>query len=397
MRILFINHVFPGIFGPLAAALASDPGNDVIFASIHSKRDFAIPGVRHMVLPPVRGDRAGRAGKNAFNDAGMALTLALQTGRQALQAFRRLRESGFVPDMVLSFAGEASALFWQEAFPRAFRVCWSDGEPAQPGRTAQGAGLARHLLHCRQALDSDLCVSLTAGQPSLTGLRLTGGADLPHAVDTVFFCPGAATPPEALCAGTAVEECVLFCVGSHSLASAGLPDRLAALLEARPHCHIFLLCGSLTPAPLWAEACAALPHRERLHLPGGLSLAEYRALLRTARLVVFPHRGDVPPAPLLEAMSCGTAVLLPADMPPSPLLRPGRDMLLAQGPHPEAALLAQAPLLEAVGKHARQTVLASFDRKIVLPQHVRLLRQAHAAWQREQGQAAPAAPHDDAE
>lgn len=380
MRILFVNHVYPGIFGPLAAALAAEPGHEVLFASIYSKRDFALPGVRHMVLPPVRTDRGGRGAKNAFADAGVALNVALNVGKQSLRAFFCLRESGFVPDMVLALSGEAAALYWQEAFPEAFRVSWHEGELALPGHAARGSGLARHLLQCRQALGSDLAVSLTPGLRSLSGLRLTAGADLPLAVDTHLFSPGEVAARDLPAPAGPEEEIVLYGVGGHSLADADLPGRMAALLEARPRCRLFLLCGSPALAEDWAENCADLPHADRLHLPGGLSLPTYRALLRAARLLVIPHAGDLSPALMLEAMSCGTPVLLPDDLPPSRLLRPGRDFLLAEGPCPESALLANAPLLEAVGRHARQAVLTSFDRSTVIGRQVRFLQDAWTAW-----------------
>ena len=380
MRILFVNHVFPGIFGPLAAALAAEPGNEVLFASIYSKRDFTLPGVRHMVLPPVRGDRGSRSGKNAHTDAGMALNVALNVGRQSLRAFLRLRESGFVPDMVLAFSGEAAALYWEEAFPEAFRVSWNDGESALPGHAARGSGLTRHLLQCRQALGSDLAVSLTAGLRSLFDLRLKGGADLPFAVDTSLFSPGAVSARELPGPERTPDEVVIYGVGGHSLADDALPGRMAALLDARPHCHIFLLCGSPALAEAWAEIRADMPQRERLHLPGGLSLAAYRTLLRAARLLVIPHAGDISPALMLETMSCGTPVLLPGDLPASSLLQAGRDILLAEGPCPEPALLANAPLLEAAGRHARQAVLNSFDRSVVIGRQVRFLQEAWAAW-----------------
>ena len=95
MRILFVNHTFPGDLGPLLAAFAAQPGHEILFASCRGRRDFSVPGVRHVVLSPSRSRRL------AGDGAGTSLDRAVEMGRQALQAFRLLRQSGFVPDMVL--------------------------------------------------------------------------------------------------------------------------------------------------------------------------------------------------------------------------------------------------------------------------------------------------------
>ena len=40
MRILFVNHTFPGDLGPLLAAFAAQPGHEILFASCRGRRDF---------------------------------------------------------------------------------------------------------------------------------------------------------------------------------------------------------------------------------------------------------------------------------------------------------------------------------------------------------------------
>ena len=86
MRILFVNHTFPGDLGPLLAAFAAQPGHEILFASCRGRRDFSVPGVRHVVLSPSRARRL------AGDGAGASLDRAVEMGRQALQAFRLLRQ-----------------------------------------------------------------------------------------------------------------------------------------------------------------------------------------------------------------------------------------------------------------------------------------------------------------
>ena len=87
MRILFVNHTFPGDLGPLLAAFAAQPGHEILFASCRGRRDFSVPGVRHVVLSPSRSRRLTGDG------AGTSLDRAVEMGRQVLQAFG---ESTFV-------------------------------------------------------------------------------------------------------------------------------------------------------------------------------------------------------------------------------------------------------------------------------------------------------------
>ena len=155
MRILFVNHTFPGDLGPLLAAFAAQPGHEILFASCRGRRDFSVPGVRHVVLSPSRSRRL------AGDGAGTSLDRAVEMGRQALQAFRLLRQSGFVPDMVLLSSALEQGLFLRDAFPDAFVACFAESLPSD-GLAGDCKGLVRHLLQCRQMQQSDLVIRLTA-------------------------------------------------------------------------------------------------------------------------------------------------------------------------------------------------------------------------------------------
>ena len=57
MRILFISHTMPGVFGPLAEYFAAQSGNDVVFAAEYSRRSLELPGVLELFSDE---ERAGR-------------------------------------------------------------------------------------------------------------------------------------------------------------------------------------------------------------------------------------------------------------------------------------------------------------------------------------------------
>lgn len=274
MRILFINHTFPGDLGPLLAAFAAQPGHEILFASCRGRRDFSVPGVRHVVLSPSRSRRL------AGDGAGTSLDRAVEMGRQALQAFRLLRQSGFVPDMVLLSSALEQGLFLRDAFPDAFVACFAESVPSD-GLAADGRGLVRHLLQCRQMRQSDLVIRLAAEAES-RDLEQRGVVTLPYPVDTDYFAPAG----DGACRRAEGDGQVLCAV--RDAADAGRLLRLAEnLLDQRPGCRLTLLCESATGRERLAALATALP--PGVSMPERLSLRAYRDLLRTAAAITAPE------------------------------------------------------------------------------------------------------------
>ena len=210
MRILFVNHTFPGDLGPLLAAFAAQPEHEILFASCRGRRDFSVPGVRHVVLSPSRSRRLVGDG------AGTSLDRAVEMGRQALQAFRLLRQNGFVPDMVLLSSALEQGLFLRDAFPEAFVACFAESLPSD-GLAGDGKGLVRHLLQCRQMQQSDLAIRLAA-EGATRDPEQRGAVTLPYPVDTDYFSPlalkGAASPNAGARVLCAVRDAADVCVSS---------------------------------------------------------------------------------------------------------------------------------------------------------------------------------------
>ena len=323
MRILFVNHTFPGDLGPLLAAFAAQPGHEILFASCRGRRDFSVPGVRHVVLSPSRSRRL------AGDGAGTSLDRAVEMGRQALQAFRLLRQSGFVPDMVLLSSALEQGLFLRDAFPDAFVACFAESLPSD-GLAGDGKGLVRHLLQCRQMQQSDLVIRLTA-EAENRDQEQRGVMSLPYPVDTDYFSPltpNGASGPQA---GTRI-----LCA-ARDAADVWQMLRLAEVLLAQcPGCRLVLLCESAAGRESLAELGLSLP--TGIEVPERLSLQAYRDLLRTAAVITAPAAACLSAPVLLEAMSCGVVPVLAGDAPHWPLVRGG-----GSGPHTGGHTGATAP------------------------------------------------------
>ena len=356
MRILFVNHACPGTFGPLAAAFAQ-AGHDVLFASGFRRRDFSLPGVRRVTLAPPKESRASGSSRHA-----PGLDAALAAGAQALHAFLRLADMDLAPDMALVSADDGYGLFCDEAFPHAFRVGWA-GASVFPGAGARGeTGFTRHLLQCRYAVSCHAFVCTGAGEGSLFSSRLAHGLDAPCAVNTEWFSPG----------GTGGPEFALFHTGR--LGPEEAVHAVGGLLEERGRCHAAVLCEGRAVWERWKEAREAMPQKERLHLPGTLSLEQYRNLLRAASLLVCLPGSAPPASTLLEAMSCGVLPVLPEGEGPSFLHHGENAFFFRRGEEISRFLLSLLKGdLRPAQDAARREVLARFDQKEVTAFHMKLL------------------------
>ena len=387
MRILFINHSFPGLFASLASALAADPGHEVFFASSYGRQERPIPGVRKIRL----GTNETRT-----RTASGELESMVMAGRLALRSFEQLTKNGLAPDMVVSSSSGGYSLFWDAAFPRAFRVSWTESVPVLPDRdTALEPVFTRHLVQCRQALSAHLVVSLTAGQPGILGNSLKTSVELPYAVDTERFASVQGSPltmDEQEVA--AFPELVLLAVSKRQTRDPYLARLLTALLAKRPLCHVVLFCDTMTTRALMKEYCARLPESiaRSLHISGMLSLNKYKSLLGKAQALVYPP-GCVPQATaLLDAMSCGAALVLAGEGHIPRILKDGSNALVNCQEAEDFAgrlsfLLDQGEKLRAIGSKARQTVYTHFDQKKVLPLQVGFLLEMYGIW-KERGDAA---------
>ena len=388
MRILFINHSFPGLFASLASAIAADPGHDVFFASSYGRQERPIPGVRKIRL----GTNETRT-----RTASGELESMVMAGRLALRSFEQLTKNGLAPDMVISSSSGGYSLFWDAAFPGAFRVSWTESVSVLPDRDmALEPVFTRHLVQCRQALSAHLVVSLTAGQPGLLN-SLETSVELPYAVDTERFARVQGSPlimDEQEVA--AFPELVLLAVSKRQTRDPYLARLLTALLAKRPLCHVVLFCDTMTTRALMKEYCARLPEgvAKGLHISGMLSLNKYKSLMGKARALVYPP-GCIPQATaLLDAMSCGAALVLAGEGHiPCILKNDSNALVLDDFQEAEdfaghlSSLLDQGEKLRAIGSKARQTVCTHFDQKRVLPMQVAFLLEMYQIW-KEKGDAA---------
>lgn len=377
MRILFCSDSFPGRFGVLASDLATQ-GHEVLFASHYGRRDFAIPGVRRVLLKPVREKSP--------------LKRALTAARQAHSAFLSLRNAGFMPDAVLFSASSSIPLWVHRAFPSAQLFGYADTPPLpadgdishlSPESEAELAAMLRlaSLSHCRALFAfSEQCL------PGLPPLLRSIARVMPSFIDSDLFSPEAARP--FACAGKMfpqdgelISMDIRLKNDERSLPPRSMWELALGLLAHRPQCHILLNCATAKLLEASQDFASRLPERwrERLDVQGYRSFEGWRDMLNASALFVLPEpclsSGGVILPEALEAMSCGTPVASPA--------RPcvsadslGLALLTLPEIPPEEKLSHLCSHLDIIQnetslkKDIRNRIIAAYSHTLCLPSHM---------------------------
>ena len=402
MKLLFVHQNFPGQFVHLAR---------------HGLRQgWSMAAICAHSAPGLAGVRLGRypaltdPGRNIHpwvRDAHVKAIRAEAAAREAL----RLRESGFVPDVIYGHPGWGECLLLKEIFPEAPQIAFLEfyyrptgadvGFDAEfPPQFPWTAGRIRlKNIYLREALeDMSRGVAPTRWQASQmpqrwqerlsvifdgidTGLvrpdaearlRLASGLELSRADEVVTYVSRNLEPYR----------------GFHVFMRA-LPE----LLRRRPRAQV-LIVGSDgvsygTPpkdAAGWREAMLReLGDRldpSRVRFLGHVPYADYLRLLQVSRVHVYLTYPFVLSWSLVEAMSAGCAIAASDTPPVAEFLEHGRTARLFPFFDGERLVEQVCALLDApeeaaaLGQAARAEAVARYDLKTVcLPQIVRLVEE----------------------
>lgn len=396
MNVLFVHAHAPGQYGHLAARLAADPANTVVFLA--REGDGAGPGVHLRRFAP---HRAAKADAHPYL---APLETAVLNGQAAWRAARALRAEGFVPDIVCAHAGFGPGMYVKEAFPEApllgyfewfYRAEGSDADfllgPLDPDNACRLRTLNAGILLELSACDWGTCpTSFQRGQfPAAFQDKLT---TLHDGVDTGFFCPD---PADGTVVGgvdlSGAAEVVTYATRGMD-PYRGFPQFLEAaadLLAERPGLHVVIAGDEGVPygprrkdgRSYKAAGLDALAGRDlsRLHFTGTLGLADYRRLLRLSTVHAYLTVPFVLSWSLLEAMATGCAIVASDTAPVREvvddgvegLLTPFRDVPTLVGRI--TTLLDDCARRTALGHAARARVLRDYRLEALLPRQLRLI------------------------
>lgn len=345
-RVLFVHQNFPGQFKRIAAHLARDPAYQVL--AIGKEGCPGLAEVRTL------GYQLHRVQSKETHHYARPFESGILHGQACLRVLLALKETGYLPDVIIAHPGWGDTMFVREAFPDARLVHFSEFyyhtdhadvgfDPEFPSSIDDRARVrAKNALQLLNLEACDIAVAPTRWQKSLHPKPYHDKIALIHeGIDTAYLCPdpGASfTLPngKVLRQGDPVVTYVSRNLepyrGFHTFMRA-----LPAILAEHPGCDIVLAGGDgvsygarAAGGQSWREkmlAEVAIDAR-RVHFLDRIPYARYRALLQVSAAHVYLTYPFVLSWSMLEAMACGCLVIGSDTAPVTEVIRDGENGLL---------------------------------------------------------------------
>lgn len=406
MRVLFIHQNFPGQYLHLARHLGAQEDHEVVF--ITQRKDGGLPGVRKIVYEPHR--KITPEVHHYLRETEAAVINAQAVARAALA----LKESGFVPDVMLGHNGWGEIWYLKDVFPSTpligyfeffYRFHGADVgfDPREADLFDTAPRVRTKNLGNLLALDTvDLGQCPTRWQHSLYPSHYR---PLLHVVHEGIDTRTAAPNPNAdiqLPNGrklTSADEVVTY-VARNLEPYRGFPEfmrSLPTILERRPQAQVVIVGGDETsygPAPADGASYRQLLLQElgdaidlsRVHFLGKVPYTTFLNVLQISSAHVYLTFPFVLSWSMLEAMACGCLIIGSRTAPVEEVVRDGENGLLVDFFSPQGiadrvvAALDDPSAWTSLRESARRTVVEGYDlRTKCLPQQLRLLEYAAKA------------------
>jgi len=398
MRILFAHQNFPGQFKHICRVLAAQGRHQVAFLT--KPNDNNIPGIQKVVYTPARAPTP-----NVHHYIGEYENGILH-GQAVVRAAMKLREGGFVPDVMIGHNGWGETLFLKDVFPRApllsyfeffYRAQGADVgfDPEYPttlddlfrvraknsinllGMDAADWGLSPtewqrsrypdffrpRISVIHEGVDTD---ALTP--QALRGLKLPDGRTIEAGTELITYVSRNLEPYR----------------GFHVFMRA-LPE----ILRRRPKAEVLIIGGD--EVSYGRRLPAGETYRERLlkevaidparvHFLGRIAYEQFVAVLRMSAVHVYLTYPFVLSWSMLEAMSCGCLVIGSRTPPVEEVIRDRENGLLVdffdRGGLADRIdeVLEHPDRMQAVRAAARRTIVERYDlRRVCLPRFSALI------------------------
>jgi glycosyltransferase involved in cell wall biosynthesis len=398
MRLLFVHQNMPGQYREMVAWLAAQGGHEIVFLT--QRRGEDPPGVRRVVYAPHH-----RPAEDAYG-LSKVWEEAAGTGFGAAQAALRLREAGFVPDVIVGHTGWGELLFLPRVWPGVpilghFEYYYrATGGPVGFDPEEPVTAHAPYLLDARNAVPNANLHVVTQGVAPTRWQR----DRFPEAFhDKMYVChEGIRTdrlgpdPDVSLTLGrtgrlTRGDEIFTYMArnmertrGFHVFMRA-----LPRILEARPDARVLIVGGSgasygrasQAEGGFRAEMEREVGHLvdwDRVHFLGQLPYEDYVRVIQLSRCHVYLTMPFVLSWSLLEAMAMEATIVASDVAPVREAVTHGQTGLLVDFFDPARLAAQVAEVLAAparfahLGRAARASVAARYDfLDICLPEHLR--------------------------
>ncbi len=400
MRILFLHPNFPAQFRHLAAFLGKKGHYQVVFGT--NRREGQIPGVQKAIY------EKSRTAKPETHHYVRPLENAVLEGQAVYRLAQKLKERGFIPDVVYGHSGWGPTLFIKDIFPKTTLLCYfewfyrafgsdADFDPDDPIDADDRARI--RIKNAPILLDLYSCdrgLSPTYWQRQQFPTEFQSKIQVLHdGIDTDYFRPQPGAKlilPRLNLDLSGADEIVTY-VARGMEPYRGFPqliETISILQKRRPQCH-FVIVGqnrvaygkSLPNGLSYKEMMLAkFPlDLNRVHFTDLIPYSEYVQVLQASSVHIYLTRPFVLSWSMLEALATGCLVVASDTAPVTEVIEDGVNGLLVDFFSPEAiadrveAVLDHSDRLANIRQKARETILERYDLAKLLPQHVNWLVQ----------------------
>ncbi len=404
MRILFLHPNFPAQFRHLATVLGKDPRNQVVFVT--NRQEGQIAGVTKVLY------EKSRTARPETHHYVRPLENAVLEAQAVYRVAQKLKDQGFIPDVIYGHSGWGPTLFMKDIFPKSTLLCYfewfynaygSDAsfDPNDPLNADDEARI--RIKNAPILLDLYSCdhgLSPTRWQRSQFPSEYHDKIKVHHdGIDINYFQPKPGAKLVLSRIGldlSAVDEIVTY-VARGMEPYRGFPqliETIAILQQKRPQCH-FVIVGkdrvaygkSLPNGKTYKQAMLEKFSLDlsRVHFTDLLPYREYLQVLQASSVHVYLTRPFVLSWSMLEALATGCLIVASDTAPVTEIIEDRVNGLLVNFFSPSQIsdrvieALDNPDKMAQIRRNARETIVENYDLAKLLPQHLAWIQENSAS------------------
>lgn len=392
MQLLFVHQGFPGQYIHILRALHNQGGHQIIGLGIEEEAEPLPESIRYFRYGLTRANQPGiHPWVNDFESKAIR-------GEACAYAANQLKKKGFTPDLICGHPGWGEMLFlkdvwpstplltYQEFFynPRGYDYDFDQEFQKEPDWSSSASIRTKTTNQLLNLASSTWCVSPTQFQRNSYPAAWRDRISVIHdGIDTSKARPVPKPDPVELEDGTvfrAEDQIVTFVNrslepyrGCHTMIRA-----IPHLQRLAPDAKLLMIggtsgvsYGSPCPNGEWTDVFLSeiegQYNTNNVYFIGNVPYEQFLPLLQLSKAHVYLTYPFVLSWSLLEAMSCGCAVVGSATAPVQDVIKHGHSGLLVDFFDPQqlattiSELLNNRSLANQLGKAARETILRDFE------------------------------------